>query len=847
MANLSFRQFVAMAAAVAAGGPSAPAQETPDPASVPPAALEGWEAKAQPVLEAYCYDCHADGASKGDVAFDGFGSTAELIARKDLWMKVLKNVRGGIMPPPGKDRPDAEEMKTLEDWIIHGAFGHDPANPDPGRVTLRRLNRTEYRNTIRDLMGIDYRTDEEFPADDSGYGFDNIGDVLSVSPLLLEKYMQAAAQIVEEAVPVTGRVPGRRRIGAGAFRGGDPESRRPVSLSLYNAADLAHTIDVPRNGTWRVEVEAAIRESFDFDPGRARVTVTADDEQVWQQEVAWGDKDPEIVIERKWEAGPHRIALTVEPLTDSSQRPKDRGEGMPFVDFELRGVTLRGPMEPEHWELPRNYERFFPRESPPEDRGEWPAYLREVIAKFAGKAFRRPVDPETLDRLTAIGAQAWEDPDTGFEPAAARAITAVLASPRFLFRVEETLEPEEPGRHPRIDEYTLATRLSYFLWSTMPDETLLDLASRGELRNNLGAQLRRMVADGRVATLAENFAGQWLQTRDVVSVSIDGRVVTARDEGREGGLRNGRNERRRINEEIDRARAAGDDEKVKKLQGELDRIRREFLMRRDFSPELRRSMQQEAELFFRHIITEDRSVLDLLDSDYTFANGVLAQHYGIPGVEGNEMRRVSLPEDSPRGGVLTMGAVLAVTSNPTRTSPVKRGLYVLENILGVPPAPPPPDIPPLEDAENRFGGREPTLRETLALHRESSLCASCHNRMDPLGLAFENFNAMGRWRDRERGQPIEQEPGKLITGEEFADVRELKKVLRNQRQIDFYRCITEKLLTFALGRGVEPCDVPAVDAIVQRLVQENGRFSALLTGIVESVPFQRRRVTGPGS
>jgi hypothetical protein len=602
----------------------------------------------EPLLIQYCYDCHGDGMSRGKLAFDSYDTEQALIGDHQLWLAVLKNVRANVMPPHNRRQPSIEERQALEDFIKREAFGIDPARPDPGRVTLRRLNRIEYRNTVKDLTGIDYNTLEEFPPDDTGYGFDTVGDVLTVSPLLLEKYIQAAESIVNKAVPQTA-------------------------------------------GT-----------------------------------------------------------------------------------------------EPD---------RFFIRGKPPGAEAERRAYARDILRRFAGRAFRRPVDEPTLDRLCALAAAVSADSGQTFEAGVRRAMVAVLASPRFLFRLEEAVPTPANEPYSPLDEYALASRLSYFCWSSMPDQELFDLAERGELRQNLPQQLERLVRSPRADALIQNFAGQWLQARDVEGVSLNERAVLRRE---------GMN--RRV---------------------QLDRS-------------LRLAMRRETELYFGHVIREDRSILELIDSDYTFLDEKLADFYGIPEVKGRDMRRVTLPPDSPRGGVLTMGTLLTVTSNPTRTSPVKRGLFILDNILGTPSPPAPPNIPELEEAENEFKDRRPTIREAMEAHRSNALCHSCHSRMDPLGLALENFNALGLWRDTERDQPIDAS-GQLITGEPFQDIRDLKKILARERRLDFYRCLTEKMLTYALGRGLEYYDVQTIDQIVEQLVQADGRSSALLLGVVQSAPFQNRR------
>jgi hypothetical protein len=372
---------------------------------------------------------------------------------------------------------------------------------------------------------------------------------------------------------------------------------------------------------------------------------------------------------------------------------------------------------------------------------------------------------------------------------------------------------------------------------------LFQQAAAGTLRENLSAQVARMLADKRAVALEKNFVGQWLQARDIETVPIEARSVLAREQKFDPQQEAMRKRFRELNDKTVELTQAEKDE-LASLRTTLFRSRRQ--PRADLTPELRRAMQQETEDVFDYILREDRSLLELLDSDYTFVNERLARHYGITNVVGQEMRRVTLPPDSPRGGILTEGTVLAVTSNPTRTSPVKRGVFILDNILGTPPLPPPPNIPPLEDALKGLTNRAPTLRESLAVHRENVLCASCHDRMDPLGLALENFNAMGMWRDQEFGQPIDPS-GKLVTGEEFSNIKDLKRALVKNHAEDFYRTLTQKLLTYALGRGLDYYDVETVDQIVARIEKSGGKPSALLAGIIESAPFQKTRVSSPAT
>jgi hypothetical protein len=484
------------------------------------------------------------------------------------------------------------------------------------------------------------------------------------------------------------------------------------------------------------------------------------------------------------------------------------------MDLKLVWMQLVGPLERKDWAPAPGYDRFFPRARAPEAAAERRDYAREVIGRFAIKAYRRPISDDLLDRLVAIAENVYSVPGTTFETGVSRVIVAILASPRFLFRFEET-EPAAAGAlAARVDEYALASRLSYFLWSTMPDDQLIKLASTGALRPNLAAEVQRMLADPKAAAFIENFSGQWLLSREVAHLALNRQIVLARE-----GIK------------------------------PPEPVRRGFGPRvaapSDLTPDERAALKGEVEAYFGHIVRENRPVLELIDSDYAFLNQALATYYGLPAdtASGPELRKITLAADDPRGGgVITMGSTLAVTSNPTRTSPVKRGKWILENILGAPAPPPPPAVPSLEETEKTLAGRTPSQRELLAKHREDALCASCHNRMDPLGLALENFNALGLYRTQELDQPVDS-AGELFTGEPFKNVRELKRILATKHAREFYATLTEKLLIYALGRGVEYYDIPAMDKIVERLEQNGGRFSELLLGVIESAPFQQRRLT----
>lgn len=804
-------------------------------------AVAHFQQDIRPILSQYCFDCHADGANKGGIAFDEL-KTDKAILDHDLWLKVLKNTRAGIMPPHKKPQPTPEGRKKLEQWIKYEAFGIDPNNLDPGKVTVRRLNRTEYRNTIRDLMGVDYDTDQEFPPDDTGYGFDNIADVLTLSPMLLEKYLDAAKTIVSKAVPMTGAMVAEATLSGRSFAGSPGSSsgssrKAPsgsLTLSFYDKAAVSNIFQVEHAGTYELALDLSASERAPDetpDYNKCQLAFKVDGKELFRREHARdGSKAYHYDFRQNWKAGPHELTFELQPLTQEKQ--------VRSLSIRIESVTVRGPFDEKYFTHPKGYERFFTKDAP-KGKAERRAYARDLLKTFATKAFRRPVDDETVERLTSLAEAHYSQPGRTFEAGVAHAMMAVLASPRFLFR-EEHVESKQPGKGaPFLDEYSLASRLSYFLWSSMPDTELFRLAAAGELRKNLPAQVKRMLADWRSDALVKNFVGQWLQARDVESIEIDARAVLSRDEKRDP-------DRDRVRARFRELREKPEAKLTPEEKAELEKIRGEFFKklgaRRELSGETRYAMRRESEMYFGYVIHEDRSILELLDSNYTFLNERLARHYGLTNIDisGSDMRRVTLPADCPRGGILTMGTVLVVTSNPTRTSPVKRGLFILDNILGNPAPPPPPNLPALEDSEKEFKDHDPTLRELLATHRSKPLCSSCHSRLDPPGLALENFNAMGMWREKDRSQPVDS-AGQLITGESFNNIRELKHILATTRHLDFYRTLTEKVLTYALGRGLEYYDVETVDRIVERLEKENGRFSALLMGVVESTPFQKRR------
>ncbi len=789
----------------------------------------------RPLLQKYCYECHSGDVKEGQFTFETLSASSTDPAHRALWWKVLKNLRAGVMPPAGEPRPSPQEIEAIAGGIKFDVLGINPLDLDPGRTTVKRLNRREYDNTVDDLMGIKFDAALVFPPDDSGYGFDNVGDALSFSPLLMEKYLRAAQSIVDQAVPkVTWVVPQQE------FFGRDFQNERDRSdggrMSGKKAALVRRSMKIDDAGIYDVHVAIKLHGTFDFDPSRYTVVFKIDGQEGSRQVYGWDEnKLIRSQFVEEWAAGDHEMTFELTPVAatdETADQPLvaiDRGST--DLWFEVNSVRVEGPRGTPKRNHPRNYATFFPREEPPVLPTERRDYAAEILRTFATRAFRGPVEPATIDRLVSLAEGVYTQPDKSFESGVAHALVAVLASPRFLFRLESTQSQAAAGPFALLDEWSLASRLSYFFWSTMPDEELFRLAAAGELRRQMPQQVQRMLADRRADEFVRNFVGQWLRTRDVTQVTVDPIAVLGYQEEYERLREQFRNRRRQpFGRQL-----SPEDEALRKRFGEFRAISDRF------NDDMKRAMRRETEMCVEYIVQEDRSLLDLLDCDYTFVNDKLAELYGIPNVRGGELRRVTLPEGSPRGGVLTQASMLLVTSNPTRTSPVKRGLFVLENILGTPAPPAPAGVPDLEESAKKFAGREPPLRELLAAHRESALCSSCHSRMDPLGIALENFNALGMWREQEKNEKIDAS-GKLITGETFQDIRDLKKILRTQHATDFYRCVTEKMLTYGLGRGLEATDEHTVDVIVQRLVENDGKFSVLIQGVVESAPFQKQRL-----
>ena len=784
-----------------------------------------------PILENHCFDCHAGGGEEGGVTFDFLvDEESPEAGDPELWRRVVQQLRTGLMPPPDGEPLEPEDFRELESWIITDAFKHDAANPDPGRVTVRRLNRVEYHNTVKDLLKVNFDTTVNFPPDDSGEGFDNLGNVLSISPMLMEKYIDAAQAIASQVVPLQGLQTPSQNFNGTDFGVSDAFLKdNALSIPYYEpkTAELEFQVDLEEHYSFDFELINA--ESYvenATDGNRCRVKVSLNEEVLMDREYARDPWHRELFkFGRDLEKGKHSIRIEVTPLTDKKQGRK--------LQIRFEDMALNGPFGKEFEIVPEDYAAFFSKPIPESEADRF-AYASQLIRPFLTRAFRRTADEETVQRLAQLAQQVWQKEGGTFEQGIQQAMVAVLASPRFLFREEFPLDSES-DKYAKIDEFSLASRLSYFLWSSMPDEELMVLAKENRLRENLAEQIERMKNDDRFRSFYRNFVGQWLQARDVEGVSINAFSVLLRESAdpeihekfqRFGELR--KKQKRKLNEAGEKER----EELLKSLKPLFKKAGRVEL-----SASLRKLMRRETEMLVEHIIKENRDLTELIDCNYTFLNKDLAKHYGIEDIDGKKMRLVKLPEGSLRGGLLGHGSMLTVTSNPDRTSPVKRGLFLLENILGMPTGAPPPNIPSLEESETAEDGKRVSLRDALAVHRENALCSSCHNRMDPLGLALENFDPLGR----ERPDKEIDVSGELVTGEAFSDLNELKKILATNHKQAIYRCVAEKMLTFALGRSLEYYDVPTVDQIVQRVEENGGSAAEMLTAVIESVAFQRMR------
>ena len=749
------------------------------------------------LLDRYCIACHSQKLKTAGLALDK-ADIANPVAGAEVWEKVIRKVRGGLMPPAGMPRPDQASAASLVAYLETSLDQAARFKPNPGRALIHRLNRTEYGNAVRDLLGVTVDMAAMLPPDDAAYGFDNIADLLGVSPVLLERYLAAAWKISALAV-------------------GDADTptsmetyRIPPELSQYNHVEglpvgtrggtvLTHNFPldgeyVLHAGLWSntthwvkgIEYPNTFVVLLD-DKVIHKVTIGGGEDQ----KLMYATSQADIQFEKRMEvrvpvtAGPHKIGFTFIEKNhgqwDDLIQPvmKDNIDQLGTTGMlVLDRVLVTGPMNPTgRGDSPSRRQIFGCRPSGPS--GEVPCAKR-IIETLARRAYRQPVNDRQMETLLGFYQQGHNqgDFDTGIQ----YAVTRIIASPEFLFRLEPDPENVKSDTPYRLNDFELATRLAAFLWSSIPDDALLDLAARGRLKDPVvyEQQVRRMMIDPRAESLITNFAGQWLYLRNLKDTHPD--------------------------------------------QNQFP----------DFDENLRNDLRRETELFFGSILREDRSALDLLNANYTFLNERLARHYGIPDIYGDDFRRVPVADDARRG-LLGQGSVLTVSSYPNRTSPVLRGKFILTNFLGTPPPAPPPNVPPLKDDEP---GKPLTMKQKMEQHRANAACAVCHRVMDPLGFALENFDAVGRWRVHDQGVTIDP-ADTLSDGSRVSGAVDLRRMLL-ARQDQFVATLTEKLFTYALGRGVEYYDMPAVRTIARDAARNNYRFSSLILGIARSVPFQMK-------
>ena len=810
----------------------------------------------QAVLQKYCLSCHNQGMKQRGavpIAFDQL-DLARAAQDADTWEKVIRKVRTGLMPPARAPHPDKATADGFAEWLENEIDRAAAGHLNPGRTeAFHRLNRVEYRNAIRDLLGLDVDVEALLPADDASYGFDNIAGVLKVSPTLMERYLGAAQKISRLALGALPPVPN-----VDYFRLPDdlPQDDHLPGLPIGTRGGTAIPYTFPADAEYEIRVRLArdilenvpvyaepqqLEVSLDGErvqlftvpfpvPAKAGQAVAADDTdagalpepqtppppapaaagaaaqrprpQISQIEqrgprLTREEREKRNHIDDNWnvrvrvKAGPRDIRVAFIKLTSAV----DETPRLPFLrpyaanvntpdtrmGVYLRSVEIVGPYAPTGAaDSPSRRRILTCRPSGASDV----ACARKILGALARRAYRRPVtDADIQPLMTLFDAG---KADGGFDAGIDRALKRLLVSPEFLFRVERDPANIAPGAVYRISDLELASRLSFFLWSSIPDDQLLDLAERGRLRNSavLAAQVRRMVADERFSAFVRNFAGQWLYLRNLPSAAPVGFEFP------------------------------------------------------DFDDTLRQAFQRETELFFESIVREDRGALELLTADYTFLNERLARHYGIPNIKGSDFRRVTLGPDTQRGGLLGQGSILTVTSHPDRTSPVVRGKWILENLLGTSPPPPPANVPELKPTGEP--GQVLSMRDRMVQHRQNPQCASCHAIMDPIGLSLENFDGVGKWRVLgESGVAIDA-TGALPDGVAFSGPDGLRRALLGKSD-QFVTALTEKLLTYALGRGVEYYDLPAVRAVVRRSASDDYRLSSLISGIVESAPFQMRK------
>jgi cytochrome c553 len=749
-----------------------------------PAAEMSFTKDVRPLLDTYCFSCHNADKKKGELDLTTITSDEAAQRATKLWRGVYDQIKAHDMPPDtAKKQPTDEERNQMIAGLA--ALKRYQGPPDPGRVTLRRLNRTEYDFTIRDLVGLDLRTARSsFPSDDVGEGFDNIGDVLSLPPLLLEKYLEAATIILDQAIvaqPVNISTTAAQLAAVHDGKELLPENN-PGPREFTALGEVVLMAAIPVDGKYSLKFRAGT-DSAGKDA--ALLVVKVDNQVIKECKVTAVKKSPTGQnVQLSLSKGPHRISLHFSnPYADpaaADANPKKKNDkplvrSLLITQIELASAAGAGAMKPLN-------KRIFVVEPGPGLK-QRDAALR-ITENFTTLAFRRPATKEQAEHFMKIFDLSMSQGET-FEESMKYTLKAVLISPAFLFRIEQDRKPTLANHVYPLDDYELASRLSYFLWSSMPDEELFAQAKQGNLHDpvHLEKQARRMLKDPKSQALAETFAEQWLTLRTLNVLQPDPKRFP------------------------------------------------------DFNKSLKNAMYEEAMMYFNNIIREDRSILEFIDSDYTFVNERLAKHYGLDNVSGANMRKVQLP-DHRRGGVLTMAGVLTVTSQPGRTSPVKRGKWVLEQIVGDPPPPPPPAVPALaEQGANGTAGM--SVRQLMERHRQDPVCASCHTKMDAIGFGFENFDAIGRWRQDDNGKPLDT-AGSLPGGVAFKGPVELKAVFLSRKE-EFARSLSEKMMIFALGRGLIDSDQTIIDSITADVIKDKFRFTAIITKVVTSYPFMHRR------
>jgi hypothetical protein len=717
-------------------------------------------------------------------------------AHAEQWEKVVKKLWTRAMPPAGLPRPDEGTYNSTSAWLETELDRASAEHLELGKLPLlHRLTRTEYENAIRDLLALETLPQEMdypllLPPDNASSGFDNLADLLFVSPTAMESYLEAARKISRLAVgdpsmPVM--------VNTYRLSGEHTQEIHEQGLPFGTRGGLGVRTDAPLDGDYvfKVELAGAPREpdqlEITVDGARAQLVEVGETPQPGAAPRGFRGPQKPLEIHVALKAGPRMIGVTFvqksEARDEDTVRPRMRGRG---TELAIDIVTISGPYHVQApGETPSRRRIFVCHPSPgASSAADEAACAKRILSNLERRAYRRPVSQADLQDVMPFYEAGRKD--GSFDRGIEQALERLLVSPQFLFRIERDPPGIAPGTPYRVSDLELASRLAFFLWSSIPDDELLNVAARGRLKDPavLEREVRRMLADSRSESLVTNFAEQWLYVRDI------------------------------------------------------DAKKPDELLFPDFDETLRNAFRRETDLFLDSILRGNHSVLDLMTANYTFVNERLAKHYGIPNVEGTYFRRITFPPDSPRGGLLGQGSILTLTSYATRTSPVLRGKWILENILSAPPPPPPPNVPPLKTEANDTG-KPLTMRQAMVLHRANPVCASCHARMDPIGFAMDNFDAVGRWRDTDAGQPIDAS-GVLPEGTKFSGVAELKKALLRQPE-QFVDTIAEKLLMYAIARNVQYYDRPAIRAIVRQAAASNYTFASLVLGVVKSAPFQMRK------